>query len=209
MGVSAVARGRCCSPPPPCIEKGRRYGIQHEDSQVDSSRDFLVGKKGLILRGLCLVRNCPRAQEWGPVGKRPGDLLTILLSPHPQEALPGLIWDLGQQLGDLSLESGGLEQESGRSSGESRGQGGGQGTGPSWDTPILTLGFCLRHSRSPLLTASASPRLLRRPRLHGRCRLSHIHLLWGQWLLRLQLLRALGALRAPGHLCQREAQVPR
>ncbi|XP_006898757.1 PREDICTED: dapper homolog 3 [Elephantulus edwardii] len=33
------------------------------------------------------------------------------------EALPGLIWDLGQQLGDLSLESGGLEQESGRSSG--------------------------------------------------------------------------------------------
>uniref|UniRef100_A0A8C5Y689 Dishevelled binding antagonist of beta catenin 3 n=1 Tax=Microcebus murinus TaxID=30608 RepID=A0A8C5Y689_MICMU len=29
------------------------------------------------------------------------------------EALPGLIWDLGQQLGDLSLESGGLEQESG------------------------------------------------------------------------------------------------
>uniref|UniRef100_A0A673UNW7 Dishevelled binding antagonist of beta catenin 3 n=1 Tax=Suricata suricatta TaxID=37032 RepID=A0A673UNW7_SURSU len=34
------------------------------------------------------------------------------------EALPGLIWDLGQQLGDLSLESGGLEQESGRSSGE-------------------------------------------------------------------------------------------
>lgn len=35
-----------------------------------------------------------------------------------QEALPGLIWDLGQQLGDLSLESGGLDQESGRSSGE-------------------------------------------------------------------------------------------
>ncbi|EHB00857.1 Dapper-like protein 3 [Heterocephalus glaber] len=34
-----------------------------------------------------------------------------------QEALPGLIWDLGQQLGDLSLESGGLDQESGRSSG--------------------------------------------------------------------------------------------
>ncbi|XP_011818535.1 PREDICTED: dapper homolog 3 [Colobus angolensis palliatus] len=33
------------------------------------------------------------------------------------EALPGLVWDLGQQLGDLSLESGGLEQESGRSSG--------------------------------------------------------------------------------------------
>ncbi|XP_021101589.1 dapper homolog 3 isoform X3 [Heterocephalus glaber] len=33
------------------------------------------------------------------------------------EALPGLIWDLGQQLGDLSLESGGLDQESGRSSG--------------------------------------------------------------------------------------------
>uniref|UniRef100_A0A8C4L8J6 Dishevelled binding antagonist of beta catenin 3 n=1 Tax=Equus asinus asinus TaxID=83772 RepID=A0A8C4L8J6_EQUAS len=33
------------------------------------------------------------------------------------EALPGLIWDLGQQLGDLSLESGGLEQDSGRSSG--------------------------------------------------------------------------------------------
>uniref|UniRef100_A0A8D0Q789 Uncharacterized protein n=1 Tax=Sus scrofa TaxID=9823 RepID=A0A8D0Q789_PIG len=46
-----------------------------------------------------------------------GGLLTILLSPCPQEALPGLIWDLGQQLGDLSLESGGLEQESGRSSG--------------------------------------------------------------------------------------------
>lgn len=41
-----------------------------------------------------------------------------MLSPCPQEALPGLIWDLGQQLGDLSLESGGLEQESGRSSGE-------------------------------------------------------------------------------------------
>ncbi|XP_024624016.1 dapper homolog 3 [Neophocaena asiaeorientalis asiaeorientalis] len=36
---------------------------------------------------------------------------------HLKEALPGLIWDLGQQLGDLSLESGGLEQESGRSSG--------------------------------------------------------------------------------------------
>uniref|UniRef100_G3UM27 Dishevelled binding antagonist of beta catenin 3 n=1 Tax=Loxodonta africana TaxID=9785 RepID=G3UM27_LOXAF len=36
---------------------------------------------------------------------------------HMIEALPGLIWDLGQQLGDLSLESGGLEQESGRSSG--------------------------------------------------------------------------------------------
>ncbi|XP_021101590.1 dapper homolog 3 isoform X4 [Heterocephalus glaber] len=34
------------------------------------------------------------------------------------EALPGLIWDLGQQLGDLSLESGGLDQESGRSSGD-------------------------------------------------------------------------------------------
>ncbi|XP_029414127.1 dapper homolog 3 [Nannospalax galili] len=33
------------------------------------------------------------------------------------EALPGLIWDLGQQLGDLSLESAGLDQESGRSSG--------------------------------------------------------------------------------------------
>ncbi|XP_049643215.1 LOW QUALITY PROTEIN: dapper homolog 3 [Suncus etruscus] len=33
------------------------------------------------------------------------------------EALPGLIWGLEQQLGDLSLESGGLEQESGRSSG--------------------------------------------------------------------------------------------
>ncbi|KAM5237432.1 dapper homolog 3 [Ctenodactylus gundi] len=33
------------------------------------------------------------------------------------EALPGLVWDLGQQLGDLSLESGGLDQESGRSSG--------------------------------------------------------------------------------------------
>ncbi|KAI5272505.1 Dapper-like 3 [Manis pentadactyla] len=29
------------------------------------------------------------------------------------EALPGLIWDLGQQLGDLSLESGGLEQRAG------------------------------------------------------------------------------------------------
>ncbi|XP_055993051.1 dapper homolog 3 isoform X1 [Sorex fumeus] len=33
------------------------------------------------------------------------------------EALPGLIWGLEQQLGDLSLESGGLDQESGRSSG--------------------------------------------------------------------------------------------
>ncbi|XP_023390999.1 dapper homolog 3 [Pteropus vampyrus] len=43
--------------------------------------------------------------------------LTVLFSSCLQEALPGLIWDLGQQLGDLSLESGGLEQESGRSSG--------------------------------------------------------------------------------------------
>lgn len=50
--------------------------------------------------------------------RRIGGVLTILLSSRPQEALPGLIWDLGQQLGDLSLESGGLEQESGRSSGE-------------------------------------------------------------------------------------------
>ncbi|XP_008574122.1 PREDICTED: dapper homolog 3 [Galeopterus variegatus] len=49
------------------------------------------------------------AEDWG--------LSDHLHSPCPQEALPGLIWDLGQQLGDLSLESGGLEQESGRSSG--------------------------------------------------------------------------------------------
>lgn len=56
--------------------------------------------------------------EWGTSQQRLRGLLTILLSPCPQEALPGLIWDLGQQLGDLSLESGGLEQESGRSSGE-------------------------------------------------------------------------------------------
>ena len=56
----------------------------------------------------------------GPVcrGRGLGWVLTVLLSPRLQEALPGLIWDLGQQLGDLSLESGGLEQESGRSSGE-------------------------------------------------------------------------------------------
>lgn len=57
-----------------------------------------------------------------------GGVLTSLLSSCPQEALPGLIWDLGQQLGDLSLESGGLEQESGRSSGEQ---------GVAWDTPIF------------------------------------------------------------------------
>lgn len=50
--------------------------------------------------------------------------MTTLLPTCSQEALPGLIWDLGQQLGDLSLESGGLDQESGRSSGE---HGGGEG----------------------------------------------------------------------------------
>ncbi|XP_025770065.1 dapper homolog 3 [Puma concolor] len=48
-------------------------------------------------------------------------LVAVVPRLHSQkdfpEALPGLIWDLGQQLGDLSLESGGLEQESGRSSG--------------------------------------------------------------------------------------------
>uniref|UniRef100_A0A8C9KL94 Uncharacterized protein n=1 Tax=Panthera tigris altaica TaxID=74533 RepID=A0A8C9KL94_PANTA len=53
----------------------------------------------------------------GLIGRGWGGILTNLLSSCPQEALPGLIWDLGQQLGDLSLESGGLEQESGRSSG--------------------------------------------------------------------------------------------
>lgn len=52
-----------------------------------------------------------------------------------QEALPGLIWDLGQQLGDLSLESGGLDQESGRSSGE--------GMGSLWDTPVFLSIFYL------------------------------------------------------------------
>lgn len=69
-----------------------------------SSRD-----RGLVCRGLGL-----------------GWVLTVLLSPCPQEALPGLIWDLGQQLGDLSLESGGLEQESGRSSGERGGRSSGE-----------------------------------------------------------------------------------
>ncbi|XP_033621899.1 dapper homolog 3, partial [Fukomys damarensis] len=44
-------------------------------------------------------------------------LQALLLLGRKKEALPGLIWDLGQQLGDLSLESGGLDQESGRSSG--------------------------------------------------------------------------------------------
>ena len=71
-------------------------------------------------------------------------LLTISLSLPPEEALPGLIWDLGQQLGDLSLESGGLEQESGRSSGKH----GLEVVGSAWTTPPR----CLLFHR--LLTAS-------------------------------------------------------
>lgn len=68
---------------------------------------------------ICQSEALPIGGEmWGTNRQRMGGIVTILLSSCPQEALPGLIWDLGQQLGDLSLESGGLEQESGRSSGE-------------------------------------------------------------------------------------------
>lgn len=68
-------------------------------------------------------------------------VLGALTSFCPQEALPGLIWGLEQQLGDLSLESGGLEQESGRSSGEQR-------RGAWLDTPLPAPPLC-SYSCSP------------------------------------------------------------
>ncbi|XP_024902486.1 dapper homolog 3 [Pteropus alecto] len=64
-----------------------------------------------------MVFFCSKKDPGGDQSTEDRGPLTVLFSSCLQEALPGLIWDLGQQLGDLSLESGGLEQESGRSSG--------------------------------------------------------------------------------------------
>lgn len=83
--------------------------------------------------------------------------MTVLSSSCLQEALPGLIWDLGQQLGDLSLESGGLEQESGRSSGEHGGRGKGRPDTQMFSTALHLSGCPVSASRSPCLPIPGFP----------------------------------------------------
>jgi hypothetical protein len=112
-----------------------------------SSTDFILRKLKPVKMKLCYEVT---KWGWGEGGRDSGDVLTIPLSPCPQEALPGLIWDLGQQLGDLSLESGGLEQESGRSSGEHGWRGSGlPGTPQSFPLPPISQARPV----SPLLTS--------------------------------------------------------
>lgn len=105
----------------------------------------------------CQSETLPMVREdvGGSLAEVGGGILTNLLSSCPQEALPGLIWDLGQQLGDLSLESGGLEQESGRSSGKQ----GVPGIPPSFLLPLplrLPLGLFL----SPPLASPPRPLMI-------------------------------------------------